>query len=406
MAQPVNPGAVEARLRDIQSITDAELSRLGDHDFLTELLERSRDILHADTAAVLLLDSPTGQLVATAAAGLEEEVRQGVRIPVGRGFAGRIAATREPVILDRVDHTTVLNPILLDRGIRSLMGVPLIARDRVLGVLHVGSLADRRFTRQDAELLQLAGNRAATAVQSMVMRDDRIAATALQRSLVPSALPPVAGADLAARYIPGHGSVGGDWYDVFILPGGNVGLVIGDVAGSGLPAAVIMGRMRSALRAYALQDPDPGQVLAQLDRKMQHFEPGAMATVLYAVLTPALDQARIASAGHPPPVLALPGQHGRLASVPPGLMIGVMAAGPRPTATLALPPGAVLCLYTDGLVERPGQPIDDGLDRLCQAVTAEPPEAGCAAVTAALIGRLSAPDDIALLMFRRSPAAA
>jgi serine phosphatase RsbU (regulator of sigma subunit) len=406
MAWPVNPGAVEARLRDIQSITDAELSRLGDHDFLTELLERSRDILHADTAAVLLLDSPTGQLVAAAAAGLEEEVRQGVRIPVGRGFAGRIAATREPVILDRVDHTTVLNPILLDKGIRSLMGVPLIARDRVLGVLHVGSLASRRFSGQDAELLQLAGNRAATAVQSMMMRDDRIAATALQRSLVPSALPPVPGADLAARYIPGHGSVGGDWYDVFILPGGNVGLVIGDVAGSGLPAAVIMGRMRSALRAYALQDPDPGQVLAQLDRKMQHFEPSAMATVLYAVLTPALDQARIASAGHPPPVLAVPGQHGRLASVPPGLMIGVTAAGPRPTATLPLSPGAVLCLYTDGLVERPGQPIDDGLDLLCQAVTAEPPEAGCAAVTAALIGRLSAPDDIALLMFRRSPAAA
>ena len=94
--------------------------------------------------------------------------------------------------------------------------------------------------------------------------------------------------------------MGGDWYDVFRLPSGELGLVIGDVAGSGLAAAVIMGRMRSALRAYALETPDPAEVLARLDRKMQHFEPGAMATVLYAVIDPDLNRAHIASAGHLP----------------------------------------------------------------------------------------------------------
>ena len=111
----------------MQSITDAELSRLDDRELLAVLLERTRDILQADTAAVLLLDADAGQLIATAAAGLEEEVLQGVRIPVGRGFAGRIAAERQPVILDRVDHTTVLNPVLVNKGIRSLMGVPMTA---------------------------------------------------------------------------------------------------------------------------------------------------------------------------------------------------------------------------------------------------------------------------------------
>ena len=122
-----NPAPIEDRLRAIQSITDAALSRLDDRDLLAELMDRTREALRADTAAVLMLDSPSGQLIATAAAGLEEEVRQGVRIPVGRGFAGRIAADRRAVILDHVDHTTVLNPILWSKGIRSMMGVPMVA---------------------------------------------------------------------------------------------------------------------------------------------------------------------------------------------------------------------------------------------------------------------------------------
>jgi len=283
MTAHVSRAELEDRLRGIQAITDAALSRLDDHELLAELLERTRAILRADTAAVLLLDFSSGELIAAAAAGLEEEVGQGVRIPVGRGFAGRIAAEHQPVILDHVDHTTVRNPILWDKGIRALMGVPLVAGGKVIGVLHVGSLTGRRFTGDDVELLQLAADRAATAVASLMAQEDRIAAEALQRSLLPSALPVAEGAEMAVRYVPGAGVVGGDWYDVFTLPTGQLGVVIGDVAGSGLPAAVIMGRMRSALRAYALETVDPAGVLAKLDAKMQHFEPGALATVAYAV---------------------------------------------------------------------------------------------------------------------------
>src|SRR6201993_3295035 len=142
-APPGSRAALQDRLRDIQSITDAALSRFGEQELLTELLERTRAILQADTAAVLLLDYGSGHLIATAAAGLEEEVRQGVRIPVGQGFAGRIAAEHRPVILDRVDHSTVLNPILLAKGIRSMMGVPMVAGGRGMGVMHVGSPAPR-----------------------------------------------------------------------------------------------------------------------------------------------------------------------------------------------------------------------------------------------------------------------
>src|ERR1700728_606257 len=239
-----------------------------------------------------------------AASGIEEEVRQGVRIPLGAGFAGRVAASREPVILTTVDHTTVRNPLLVDRGIKSLLGVPLLSGGKVIGVLHVGSLSGRRFGHRDAELLQMAADRAAHALQSLMAQDDALAATALQRSLLPTALPSVPGLGLSARYVTGSGTVGGDWYDVFTLPDGRLGVVVGDVAGSGLEAAVIMGRMRSALRAYVLETTDPAAALRLLDRKIQYFEPDAMATVLYGLYTPGTGEFVVSSAGQLPPVLA------------------------------------------------------------------------------------------------------
>jgi serine phosphatase RsbU (regulator of sigma subunit) len=395
------PPDAEDKLRDIRSVTDAALSHLSTDDLLATLLDRVREILDADTAAVLLLDNSGRQLIATAASGLEEEVSQGVRIPVGRGFAGRIAAERRPVILDRVDHGGVLSPILLEKGMRSLAGVPLLVQGAVIGVLYVGTVRDRVFTADDAALLQLAADRAALAVQSLQSREDHAAAIALQRSLVPSALPAVRGVEIAARYVPGSGRVGGDWYDVFVLPSGELGMVVGDVAGSGLGAAVIMGRIRSALRAYALEFPGPADVLRKLDQKMQYFEDGdVMATVSYAVLDPDSGQLRISSAGHFPPVIAAPGQHGAVARIAVDPPIGVIDVPARQVTTLALVPRAVLCLFTDGLVERRTESIDVGITRLCQAVTPGPPEGVCASVMQALVGRQYPGDDIALLVLR------
>jgi serine phosphatase RsbU (regulator of sigma subunit) len=395
------PPDAEDKLRDIRSVTDAALSHLGADDLLATLLRRVREILNADTAAVLLLDGSGRQLIAAAASGLEEEVSQGVRIPVGRGFAGRIAAERRPIILDHVDHGNVLNPILMDKGIRSLAGVPLLVHGAVLGVLHVGTVHNRVFTADDAALLQLAADRAATAVQSLRSREDHAAAVALQRSLVPSALPALKGVEIAAGYVPGTGHVGGDWYDAFVLPSGELGMVVGDVAGSGLSAAVIMGRIRSALRAYALEFPGPADVLRKLDRKMQYFEEGdVMATVSYAVLDPDSGQLAISSAGHLPPVIAAPGQRAALAEIAVDPPIGVADVACRQVTTLALAPGAVLCLFTDGLVERRDEPIDDGITRLCQAVTAGPPEDVCVSIMRALVGSQYPGDDVALLVLR------
>jgi signal transduction protein with GAF and PtsI domain len=254
------------RLRRIEAVTDTALAHLGVEALLVELLDRVRDLLEVDTAAVLLLD-PSGQyLVATAARGIEEEVRQGVRIPLGKGFAGRIAATRSPVILEQVNHSNVLNPLLREKGIRSLLGVPLMSGGEALGVLHVGSLTSRRFTVEETELLQLAADRVALATQARQVQVSRTAAATLQRSLLPAKLPAVPGLEFASRYAPGGGGeVGGDWYDVFDVPSGHIYVVVGDVAGRGIDAAVAMGRLRTALRAYALQTSDPAELLARLD---------------------------------------------------------------------------------------------------------------------------------------------
>jgi signal transduction histidine kinase len=157
--------AVAERLRRLQSVTDVALTNLSTPALLDELVVRMRDMLEVDTCAILLLDERERELVATAAAGLEEEVEAGVRIPVGRGFAGRIAEEIRPVIVPDVDQADIYNPILREKGIKSLLGAPLLARGRLLGVIHVGTLAPRAFTSEEAELLESAGERAALGLE-------------------------------------------------------------------------------------------------------------------------------------------------------------------------------------------------------------------------------------------------
>jgi serine phosphatase RsbU (regulator of sigma subunit) len=173
-----------------------------------------------------------------------------------------------------------------------------------------------------------------------------------------------------------------------------------------------MGRMRSALRAYVLQTSDPAAALRLLDRKIQYFEPNAMATVLYGLYTPGTGEFTVSSAGHLPPVLAAPDRPGRPLSLRPDPPIGIADDPPRRSATTVIPPGALLCCFTDGLVERRDQTIDHGISRLAATLDAElaaapagtnvpPAENACIAVMRTLIGTVPATDDIAVLMLSR-----
>jgi sigma-B regulation protein RsbU (phosphoserine phosphatase) len=229
-------------------------------------------------------------------------------------------------------------------------------------------------------------------------------ARTLQRALLPESLPDIPGHDLAVRYVAGtQGSVaGGDWYDAFALPDGRYGMVIGDVVGRGIPAAATMGRLRNALRAYAIDGAAPDEVVARVHRLTDAVEDVSFATFLYLLLDAASGEARYAAAGHPPPLVVPARGEAAYASLRPGPPLGAPALVGWPEERLVLVAGSTLILYTDGLVEAPGRPIGDGLAQLARA--AEARSGGVEALTDRILSHLAAdrgwPDDIALLTLR------
>jgi len=305
--------------------------------------------------------------------------------------------------LDRVDSTTVSNPILWEKGIKTMLGVPLLSGEELLGVLHVGRLDGRSFSDGDETLLQVVGDRISGAIQTRQLADERAATGLLERSLLPAQLPSCPGLTFATRYVGAeHKTIGGDWYDIFTVASGQLWIVVGDVAGHGLHAAVVMGRIRSALRAYALLDESPERVLDLVDRKVHHFDFGAMATVACAVLDPPYQTMTIALAGHPPPMIAAPRQPAALAEVEPSPPIGTqLSLRNRRSTTIALAPDAVVAFYTDGLIERRRESLDVGFARLGQAMSVAPAENVARDIMRHVVGDYIPEDDIALVVMRR-----
>jgi putative methionine-R-sulfoxide reductase with GAF domain len=399
-----NATAAADKLARFQAVTDAALSRLGVEDLLTELLNRTCELLSVDTATVFLLNTTDTELIAAASSGAEDEVRLGVRIPVGSGLAGRVAVTGTPLTVDHIDPSTVASPVVLESGIATMAGVPLIRSGSVVGVLQIGSRSSRTFTDDDVELLQLVADRASSVVRDRSAALDRAAALALQRSLLPDHPEHVPGLDVAVRYAPGtEAGVGGDWYDLFVMPTGHIGITIGDVAGSGLRAAVVMGRIRSALRAYALETLDPADVLTRLDLKIRRFEPEAMATVLYAVIDPDHACMQISNAGHLPPIVTEPGRPNRILEVPPDVPVGAFIDEVRRSSRHGLAEGAGILFYTDGLVETRTEPVTRGIEILADALSGDTAEAMCFSAMTTVFGQRPVIDDVALLAVRRAP---
>lgn len=234
-------------------------------------------------------------------------------------------------------------------------------------------------------------------------REHQIAET-LQRSLLPDRLPDIPGVALAARYVPATADVqvGGDWYDVVQLPGGLIGMAIGDVAGHGLQAAATMGQLRMALRAYAMQDPSPVAVIRGVHQLVAQLSIPEMATLTYLVFDPATRWLRFANAGHPPPLVVCNGKSVYLGDglSPP---VGVTADDQFAEASEKLSAGATLLLYTDGLIERRGMSIREGLDRLSREAGANATsdlEQLCDLLLSSLVEQNQIADDIALVAMR------
>jgi len=405
--EPADPSAEPTdALRRSYRFSDPGLSELALEPLLDELLIRIQEALGVDTVAILLYDAESEQLVARAAKGIEEEVERGVRIPVGRGFAGRIAAERVPIFIPDVNQADVLNPIVREKGIESLLGVPLIVEGELIGVLHVGSLTPRTFDQRDVAVLQLAAARAALAIDHArllgELEHEHGVSMLLQRSLLPKRLADVVGVGVAARYLPAREEVGGDWYDVIELPRGRVGVAIGDVVGHGIAAAALMGRLRTALHSYAIEGHGPGRTLELVDRFVHSLNEAAMATAAYAVFDTYNSTLQYATAGHLPPLIISDGA-ARPLEVTPAPPLGAFPYGRCPEHELSLQSGDMLVLYTDGLVERRGVPLTDGIEALGNAVRgAASPEDACSLALAGLVPVEGLRDDVAIVSLQNT----
>jgi phosphoserine phosphatase RsbU/P len=403
LRQTDDQNAVES----LQRVTEAALAYLDLDDLLSELLDRTTEILDVDTAAILLLEEDRGALVARAAKGLEEEVERGFNLPVGAGFAGRIAASHQPVVIEDLDDSPIeiVNPLLREKGVQSLLGVPLVVERRLVGVLHVGTLEQRDFGSDDIHLLRTVGDRAALAIEHGRLTDQRRVARHLQKRLLPQALPEIPALELAARYLPASNDtgVGGDWYDVIALPEGRVGVAIGDVVGKGAQAAAYMGELRSALRAYALEGLGPAWTLTKLARFVD-MQRGQMATLIYAIVDPGDSRMRIARAGHPYPLLVHPERGGIYLTSAGGPPLGIGEVDGFPEQESAIGAGSTLLLYTDGLLERRGKRITDPESALAETAYASPPdtETLCDTVIRRFVREQPSEDDVALLAVRNA----
>ncbi|MER6027151.1 PP2C family protein-serine/threonine phosphatase [Streptomyces sp. NPDC001851] len=252
----------------------------------------------------------------------------------------------------------------------SVLSIPLTVR-RTLGVLTLIPHGDRFDADTGVMLLELARRTAIALDHALRYEQHRDTAEALQRAQLTD-LPPTDSLRLAARYLPATRglNIGGDWYDAFPQPDGSVLAVIGDVTGHGLRAAVIMGELRTALRAYAVENDSPAQILTRLHRMLRHQQPNLYATAMIARFRPGDPHVVWSAAGHPPAVVRAPDGSVRVLDTKPGVMLGVPLPFEYEDHTAELPPGSTLVLYTDGLVERRAHGIDPGIELLSRTLAA------------------------------------
>jgi serine phosphatase RsbU (regulator of sigma subunit) len=290
-------------------------------------------------------------------------------------------------------------------NLRSGLTVALRARGRTFGVITwVNGETGRRFDHSDVEFGEEIARRAAVAIDNSLLHSElRQIADRLQEAVLPAALPTVTGWDLASSYSPaGMGDVGGDFYDALPLGGDRLALVIGDVMGRGVEAAAAMAQIRAALRAFVAVDPDPAAVMNRLDLFYEQFPTDQLVTVLYALADPGRDEVVLACAGHPPPLLMNPSGAPEFIEAARGTLLG---AGPaeRTTTTVGLKPGQTLLMFTDGLIERRDEDLEQSKERLLDVCSTLPegPDGLDLEALAVVMRDPTRDDDIAILAARR-----
>ncbi|MFL5862815.1 MAG: SpoIIE family protein phosphatase [Solirubrobacteraceae bacterium] len=401
--------AVARTVRTLQILSDAALSHLEMDGLTSELVERSATLFRADAACLLLRDENARGLAVQASRGRGLMAAEG-RVMLGEGTLGRLAVERRPTMLaggELPKAEPAPEEADDDNGpIVSVMAVPLVAADELLGLMVLGATAEDRFDAGDLELLTLAADRMAIAIDHVQrFAHGRQLVETLQRSLLPDRLTHHPRLELAARYLPSGlaPQIGGDWYDALELDRDRTAVMIGDVVGHGVRAATTMSELRNALRAFAVEGHGPGAALHQLDRVVHAtFGPGMIATVLFLIIDASKGTVSISRAGHPPPALRSAGGEIRFLDSGGTLPLGVDERVSADEAEYPVNPGDTLLLFTDGLVERRGESISTGFDRLQEAFTHAPSDVEelCDFVVQHTVSELESDDDIAVLAVR------
>jgi serine phosphatase RsbU (regulator of sigma subunit)/DNA-binding response OmpR family regulator/anti-sigma regulatory factor (Ser/Thr protein kinase) len=416
--------AVARTVRTLQILSDAALAHLELDGLSGELLERASTLFRADSAALLLRDESSPGLGVQATRGVALDVLADGRVGMGEGVLGQLAAERRPALV----RASRLSPAAPDAGgrpadpdagatsgdpaIATLLVVPLVTSNQLLGMLLLGAREERAFDDGDLELLTLAADRMAIAIDHVQrFAHGRQLVETLQRSLLPERLPRHPRLDLAARYLPSGlaPQIGGDWYDALELDRDRTAVMIGDVVGHGVRAATTMSELRNALRAFAVEGHGPAAALHQLDRVVHAtLGAGMVATVLFVVIDAAEGTVTLARAGHPPPALRSADGTVRFLETTGTLPLGVDENVAATEAEYPIEPGDTLLMFTDGLVERRRESISVGFDRLCDALVSAPAdvEAICDHVLQQTLGGQASDDDVALMAVRLLPRAA
>jgi phosphoserine phosphatase RsbU/P len=390
------------QLEHLQSISDLAIGAASVDELLEGLLVRITGALGTDQAVVLLLDEHESALRARAAVGgFKDGVLDQVVVPVGRGFAGRLAASREPRVLNDPSEIAGIS-IPLDA--KAAVGVPLLIGDELVGVLHTSSHAARAFGTDEIHLLQLAGERMALAIRRTQYHErEHEIAHLLQRSLLPSSLPTIPGVELAVRFrAAGLGTeVGGDFYDAFPVADDRWALAIGDVCGRGPVAAAVTGLVRNGLRALSVADPAPGAVLAGVNQAMLRSGADRFCTAIYATVDPVAEGIRVTlgRAGHPAPLIVR-SSGGVEPCAPRGTLLGVFPDIACEEAKLELEPGDAIVLFTDGLTERGQWKGDPAELESILATTGTRSAEDMAAMLESMLDPGSVHDDVAIMVGR------
>ncbi len=403
------------RTRRLQALTAAFSGALTPAEVAGAFLDETVEAVGASAAALALLDDEGHELHAVRSRSFPDALLgpEGIVPVTSSGPAATAVRVQEPSFYDDVELLAAAHPelrtALADSDLRSFAFLPVSAGAAPLGLAVLAWSQPGRLVDDERAFLEAVAAQCGLSLdRARRYEGERVVAETLQRSILPETVPSMEGVRVSALYLPGSTAVdvGGDWFDTLTLPDGRLGFVVGDVVGKGVQAAATMAQLRNGMRALTLDVLTPAQTVTKLNLLLENYIDVPFATLAYLALDPETLMVTLASAGHPPPLVVLPDGRTRFIEGDGGLPLGVDTDFEYTEHTTVLEPGSIIVLYTDGLVERRGLSIDDGLARLANAAGRAPhePDAFVDALVGELLGAEARQDDVALLAVLLDPA--